>query len=183
VTQIRSTLLSASLQGIRSMGWEERYLAALPPALHSEMSTLTAGFWVPISLGLAHYGACDAMGLTAAEMNTIGEEVSLRTQKTFVGTLGRAVTEAGFTPWHLLGHTHRIWGRMVDGADTRVTRLGPKEAVVTLVSCPLVELLYFRVGLTAYYRALARLFCRVAYTREAPEGRKNEAFAFRISWV
>ena len=48
VKQVRSTLLTASLQGVRHMGWEDRYFAALPHELHDQMRLLTAGTWVPI---------------------------------------------------------------------------------------------------------------------------------------
>jgi hypothetical protein len=93
------------------------------------------------------------------------------------------VRGAGATPWNLFQHTHRISARMLDGGDTGVFKVGPKEALVVLVGCPLVELRYFRVGILAYYRALALLFVDVAYARESREHRKTDGCGFRLSWV
>jgi hypothetical protein len=165
------------------MGWEARYFAELPRDLHEEMQTLTPGFWVPIDLARNHYRACDAMGLTDEEATALGEDVSLKTQLTYVGTLGRAAGGLGATPWVLFPNVHRIWGRMVEGADTGVYKVGPKEALVCLVGCELADLRYFRVGLIGYYRAIARVLSRVAYTRESNAARATGSLTFRMSWA
>ena len=183
VTRVRSTLIAASLHGIRNMGWEARYLAALPKELHFEMQMLTAGSWVPLSVGTAHYTACEEMGLGAREMDAIGSDVSLRTQRTFVGTLGKAVGGAGATPWLLIQNMHRIWDRMFDGGDLAAYKVGPKEGLVVLVGCTLLDISYFRFGFLAYYRALARMLSRAAYTKESPTHRSQGRIGFRISWV
>jgi len=117
VKRVRSTLLAASLQSVRHMGWEDRYFAALPSEHHDEMRMLTAGVWMPIALGIAHYTACDGMAVSNDEIKEAGRQVSLRTQKTFVGTLGSIAAGAGATPWHIFQHGHRIWGRIFDGGD------------------------------------------------------------------
>jgi hypothetical protein len=183
VTSVRSTLLAASRHTIRTMGWEERYLAVLPKELNLELQMLTAGSWVSLELATLHYTACDAMKLDPHDMNAIGADVSLRTQRTFIGTLGKAASGAGATPWLLLGNVHRIWDRMFEGGDNSVYKIGPKEALVLLQGCPLLELTYFRVGFLAYYRALAAILSRVAYTKESPMHRERGRIGFRISWV
>ena len=183
VRQVRSTLLSASLRVVHSMGWEARYYAALPKTLHTEIQQLPAGIWIPVGLAMAHYRACDSMNLTATERDTIGEDVSVRTSRAFIGTLGKAASGAGVNPWHFLKSVHRIWGRMMDGGDNAIYEAGPKEALVVLVGCPLVEIPYFRAGLLAYYRAITRVLSRVVYTREVSEHRKPAGLGFRLSWV
>jgi hypothetical protein len=180
---VRSTLLSASLTGLRSMGWEERYFAALPKELHPVMRCLVAGVWTPASTALAHYRACDGMNLSTREMMAMGEAVSLRTQGTFVGTLGKAASGAGATPWHLFSQVHRIWGRMVDGGDNCVYRAGPKECVVTLVGVELLRIPYFRIACRAYYKVLAALVTKVVYMRDIPELATERDLVMRFSWV
>jgi hypothetical protein len=183
VSQVRSTLLSASLTAIRRMGWEQRYFAQLPASLHGEMRNLTAGFWVPVDIAQAHYTACDAMMLTDVEAMALGEDVSMKTQQAFIATLGKAAAGVGVTPWVLFQSVHRIWGRMVQGADTGVYKVGPKEALVCLVACSLADLRYFRVGLVGYYRAIARVVTSVAYAREVRTARAPGTLTFRLSWV
>jgi hypothetical protein len=132
------------------MGWEERYFARLPRERHEVMLHMTPGSWVQAELAHAHYGACDAMGLTDTEAQALGEDVSMKTQQTYIGTLGKAASGVGATPWFMFQSVHRIWGRMVEGADTGVYKVGPKEALVCLVGCSLADLRYFRVGLVGY---------------------------------
>ncbi|MGZ3449392.1 MAG: hypothetical protein ACXVEF_07315 [Polyangiales bacterium] len=183
VTGVRSTLVTASLQGMRAMGWEERYYAALPAELHAEVRGLVAGQWLPVSLALHHYRACDAMGLSQEEIHQIGETVSRRTQDTFVGTILRTAAGAGATPWHLYSNAHRIWSRMIDGADQCVYRLGPKEALVHILECEMLTIPYFRVAVRAYYRAAAVGLTRAIYVNEERAHPQTRSIEMRISWA
>jgi hypothetical protein len=184
VSRVRSTLLSASLTSLRAMGWEKRYFDALPRELHDQIRMLTAGTWLPVEMGVAHYGACDRMGLSSAEVEEAGRSVALRTQKTFVGTVGKAAAGAGATPWTVFEHTHRIWGRIFEGGDHLVYRLGPKDLEVHCLGCALLGVGYFRAALGAYYAALAGLVGRSVHWRESVERRgQDAAAAFRLSWV
>jgi hypothetical protein len=183
VKQVRSTLLTASLQSVRNMGWGDRYFAALPRELHDEMRGLTAGAWVPIALGAAHYGACDAMGVSSEEIKEAGKQVSLRTQKTFVGTLGSIAAGAGATPWHIFQHGHRIWARIFDGGDHVGYKIGPKDIDIVCMGCPLLRIRYFRTALGAYYAALAGVVATAVHWHELPEHRGDERIGLRISWV
>ena len=86
-SRVRSTLLSASLTGLRELGWEHRYFRALPTEMHMEMRTIPASSWLPLETAHRHYSACDRMGLSSEDMRAMGKAVSVRTQQTFVGTL------------------------------------------------------------------------------------------------
>jgi hypothetical protein len=183
ISRVRSTLLTASINGIRQAGREARYLAALPAELHLEMQMLTAGAWVPLDLAVQHYTACDRMGLSTSEMDRMGTQVSLRTQKTFVGTLGSVAAGAGATPWNVFAHTPRIWDRIFEGGDQCVYKVGPKDALTVLVGCPLLRIPYFRVAIRSYYAALAHLLVRTMHSHEVVEHRSDSSIGMRFSWV
>jgi hypothetical protein len=183
VTRVRSTLLSASLQGVRQMGWEKRYFSVLPAALHDEIRMLIAGVWIALDLAIAHYTACDRMELSPDEIREMGKAVSFRTQKTFVGTLGSVVAGAGATPWSIYTHSHRIWGRIFDGGDMVIYKVGPKDMDVVCVGCPLFTVRYFRRALTSYYAAIVSLVAKSVHCRELAERRGANEIALRISWV
>jgi hypothetical protein len=183
VSRVRSTLLSASVQTVRLMGWEKRYFETLPPGLHGEIQTLPAGIWVPIDLAIAHYTACDQMGLSTDDMKSVGNAVALRTQKTFVGTLGSVAAGAGATPWHIFQQGHRIWGRIFDGGDHVGYKAGPKDIDIVCMGCPLLRLKYFRTSMPAYYAALAGVLARSVHWHELPEHRGDDKIGLRVSWV
>ena len=65
------------------------------------------------------------------DIKALGKSVSLRTQKTFVGTLGSVAAGAGATPWHIFRHGHRIWGRIFDGGDHVLYKAGLKGFPIT----------------------------------------------------
>jgi hypothetical protein len=183
VSRVRSTLLSASLQGVRSMGWEGRYFEALPAELHAEMRMLAPGVWLPIALGIAHYTACDGMGLSTDDIKAMGKAVSLRTQKTFVGTLGSVAAGAGATPWHIFRHGHRIWGRIFAGGDHVVYKVGLKDMDIVCMGCPLLRIKYFRTSACAYYAALAGVVATGVHWHELADHRGETTIGMRISWV
>ena len=183
VTQVRSTLITASIQGLREMGWESRYYAELPPERHLEMKMMTAATWLPLEVGLTHYRACDAMRLSPEEMDRMGQSVSLRTQKSFVGTLGRAAAGAGATPWNIFVHVHRIYARMVDGGDHVVYRVGPKEALIVNFGCPLVDVPYFRTAMVSYYRTIASMLSNTVYAKPVEKYNRPLTWGVLISWV
>lgn len=183
VSRVRSTLLSASLQGLKQMGWENRYFEALPAMHHEPMRLLIPGIWVPLTLAVAHYTACDRMGLSNEDMKAIGKAVSLQTQKTFVGTIGSIAAGAGVTPWHLYRHAHRIWGRIFDGGDHVIYKVGPKDLDIVCIGCPLLRIHYFRNAVTGYYAAIGELAATSVHCRELVDQRRDSSITLRISWV
>lgn len=183
VTEVRSTLLTASLQSLRALGFEQRYFAALAPAAHAEIRALVAGSWVPVALAAEHYGACDRLSLDAKQRERISESVANRTQGTFIDTLGKVAAGAGATPWHFLANSHRIWARMMNGGDHCVYEAGPKDALVVLLGCRLLGIPYFRDGLRAYYRALAMPLARTVYASEVARYCGSTSLGLRLSWA
>ncbi len=175
VSRVRSTLITASLVALRQMGFEERYYRALPQERHEELHSLVAGTWVSLELAAIHYTACDSLGLTATEMTQLGEDVSQRTQKSFVATLAKASV--------LFSNAHRIWERVFEGGDIASYKLGPKEAYVEVAGCPLLALPYFRAAFRAYFRAVVALLSQVAYTHEVVAYGSESGAVFRFSWA
>jgi hypothetical protein len=183
VSEVRSTLLGAALLTLREQGLEQRYFAQLHPSMHETLRTLPGSTWVPIGYAMEHYRACDAMRLAPDEMKAIGASVSLRTQRSFVATLGRAAASAGATPWHVVAQIPRVWGRIFQGGDHAAYRLGPKDVEIVTARCPLLEVPYFRVSLGAYYAAIAGLVARSVHWSPVKGAREAGAHAIRVSWA
>jgi hypothetical protein len=165
------------------MGWEKRYYDALPPALHHEIRALIAGVWLPVDLAVAHYTACDRMELSTDEIKEMGKAVSMRTQKTFVGTLGSVAAGAGATPWSIYIHGHRIWNRIFDGGDMVIYKLGPKDMDVVCSGCALFKIRYLRMAMTTYYSAIVNLVAKSVHCRELADASRENEISLRISWV
>src|SRR5580692_660544 len=86
VSQVRSTLLTASVRALQTRGDFERYLLALPPRYHDPMTHMVAGLWVPYTTAQAHYLACNALGYGSKEFAEMGKDVGNRIHATMLST-------------------------------------------------------------------------------------------------
>jgi hypothetical protein len=185
-TDVRSTLVLGSIQSLRALGHFERYTSLLDPTARDTILNTVAGVWLPISLALAHYQACDSLGLPLEKELAIGYEVGNRVQGSLLGLFLRTAKTAGVTPWAVLTEVDRLWDRTFKGGGGPITtKLGPKEARVELIGLPLLTVPYFRHAYRGTFHAGLELFCEKIYVQEAAPSRSRSAMdgAFRLSWV
>lgn len=182
VTQVRSTLLSASLLALTKRGLTDRYFDVLPLDLHDTLRTLVAGSWIPVEIAQKHYEALDALGISTNDAMSIGAEVGDRVQASLLGVVTRVAKGAGATPWPAIAAYPRLWERMFKGGDCRVVKLGPKEARFDNVGVPLCRYDYFRNAWRGMAVAALSLLSRKVFVNEVAS-RTSNAFAFRASWV
>ncbi|HEY2511604.1 MAG TPA: hypothetical protein VGI39_12135, partial [Polyangiaceae bacterium] len=95
VTHIRSTQLAASVLALRAHGHFDRYIKGLPVRFHEPVLRSVAGTWLPIEVGVAHYRAAEALGLSVEEQMEMGRGVAQRIQSGLLGTLVRLAKNAG----------------------------------------------------------------------------------------
>jgi hypothetical protein len=182
-TGVRSTLLASSLRSLRGHGLYDVYLARVDPAWREAILDAVAGIWLPIDAALAHYRACDTLGLTPAQQMEIGREVGDRVHGTFLGTMIRSARTAGVTPWTALGYTGKLYERLFVGGGACVLKVGPKDARCELAGNPLVDLTYFRNAFRGLYQVGVELFCTKAYVVEIPRASTPGFCALKISWA
>jgi hypothetical protein len=183
-THVRSTLVLSSLQSLRSHDLFDRYSARVDPATRESLVTGVAGVWLPMSLGLRHYRACEEIGLSPRDQVAIGYEVGERIQGSLFGLFVRTAKNMGATPWLGLEPVARLWDRVFEGGTgPSVIQLGPKEARVELVGLPLLDVPYFRQAFRGTFMAALELFCVKVYVNEIRGTAKANAVSFRVSWV
>jgi hypothetical protein len=151
-THVRSTLLQSSINSLRDAGHFNRYIEILDPAYRETVLHTLAPTWLPIAVGVAHYGACDALKLDALQLRDIGERVGDRIQGTFLKTITRGVRAIGVTPWTLLNHFDRLWGRLFQGGSVELTRTGPKDVTIEIRNGIIPQFEYFRIGFSGVIR-------------------------------
>ncbi len=181
LTRVRSTLLVASLQRVRDAGLESRYLAALPAAHHAAMLEAVAGVWMPVHVALAHYRACDTLGLSVDDTMEAGRAVGEKVRGILLGTAARVTRDPSVTPWSVLPAFPRFWGRLFDGSAVLGWKLGPQEARLDVVAMPLCDTLYFRTALRGQALAVVELFCTRATAVERPS-RAPGTLSVRFQW-
>lgn len=183
-TEVRSTLIASSIESLRRRGVYDRYTKLLVPSHKDTILMSVAGQWLPMSAGIAHYSACEALGFTVEEQFAIGAEVSHKIHDTFLGVVVKMAKNAGVTPWTLLPKGNQLYGRLLSGGGgTQITRLGPKECRAEMAGLPLLEIPYFRNAIRGLYQAAITLFCVRTYVNEIPRRATPTSIAMRIAWV
>jgi hypothetical protein len=168
VVQVRGTLLVSSLQALREFGYFDRYLLNVPAERRDAILFCVANSWLPVELAMLHYGACDQMGLTDQELESVGESVSQRIMGTFLGTMLRSGRSVGATPspWIPLRQYGRICDRLLEGGHHRVTEVGPKDALVETSGVPMFRFRYFRTATLGIMRGAASMFAKTCFAKE-----------------
>jgi hypothetical protein len=182
-TQLRSTLITTSLQSLRTRGVFDRYLALVPRTYRDEILGTIAGQWLPMELGLAHYGACDQLGFSAQEAFAIGQEVGDRVQGTLLGVALRTVKNAGVTAWSALTMCTRLYERLYLGGAVQLVKVGPKEARMELVNNACAGIAYWKSGFRGIVAAGTALFASKTYVHELPKFASPSGFGMRVSWA
>lgn len=182
IRHVRSTVILASIASVRNRGEQGAYERALAAEHKETLLTAVAGTWIALPTALAHYAACDALGLTPDQQVHAGRSTFDGSRGTILGTAVRMARGAGVTPWVALPMMQRFWNRGCDGGGIGVTRAGPKDAHLSVVQCPLLASPYFRHGLRGLCAAMLDLFCTRTFVSERPQ---HDALTvrYRVQWA
>lgn len=180
---VRSTLLIGGVDSLRAAGLAESYTAVAPPDVQSAIAAAVAGMWLPLDLAIAHYRACDALGLSNDSAIQLGRETFARTKGLLLGAATGLARGTGVTPWTLIPHLQRFWMRGNDGGGVRAVKKGPKEVEVHIAGCPLVASRYYRAAFRGLFGELLELVCDKAYVHERAFGDPANSTGMRAQWV
>jgi hypothetical protein len=183
VRHVRSTLVLGGVQSIKAAGLLEAYEAVSPPEVRNTILSSVAGMWLPVDVAVAHYLACDRMELSSESASKLGRGTFERTKGLLLGTATGLAKGVGVNPWTLFPHFQRFWLRGLDGGGVRVVRLGPKEARVDVVDCPLFESDYFRAACTGLTMSLCELVCRKCYAHDVGARDDRWKLTLRVQWA
>ena len=180
---VRSTWIGASVNTLRRAGLFDAYLQQLPPESHETILTSIAGTWLPISVGLQHYAACDRLGLSTSRVLEIGQLVSMAAQGTMLDFVLRLAKGAGVTPWTIFAQYPRTWSRIFEGGDLAIVKVGPKEARIEFVGCLCARSHYFRVGIRGVVTNMNARFCTKGYVSEITRLCNDTTIVLRYAWA
>jgi hypothetical protein len=182
-TAYRSTWITTSSLTLKARGHYLRYVDLLPHDVRDTILTMPAAEWAPVDVALAHYRACDALGLPESEIVAMGRDTSRRAQGAIAATLLKLTRGAGGTPWAGLAHVTRLTSRSMTGGAVAVFRLGPKDARLELAGFPLAQIPYCRVAMRGVSLSMLELYSRNAIVYEVPALCTARTLAFHLSWA
>ena len=175
-------MVCSGLVELRARGLFDAYLRVLDPAAAPLLLEAVAGTWLPLTVATAHFVACDAVVSNTAAFE-IGGASFRRVQQSALATVAKLATGAGATPWTVLASYGRLWSRIFDGGTVRVTKVGPKEALMDHKDVPLAALAYFRHALRGANDGGLRLFASTVFVRELTQHTTPTSVRYRAAWV
>lgn len=186
VVRVRGTLLVASLNVVKQAGLYDRYTRELPKEHEQTVLFSLASSWLPVDAVLAHYEACDRLGLSDELIAQNAAQVGERLGETFMANVLRSARLAGMSDvsWTVLKQVGRVWDRVYAGGGCKVICTGPKDATLEFTGLPLAQCRYYRVAHLANVRALVGLFTRTGFVRAVrPRQPDPMTVAVGLSWV
>jgi len=182
-THVRSTLIMASIKMLRDEGLYEEYQQKLSGEYRDAILSVTSPCWLPISAGLAHYGACNDLELPATRVADLGRRTSTRSKGTFLGVALNVARGVGVTPWTVLGQSRRIWERGFTGGALGVYKLSEYDARVEIVAWPCARIEYCRHAFRGIAHGVCLLLSKMANVREVPPTSPiGDSVSYRINW-
>ena len=182
-TRCKSTLIVSSVRTVKERGYMESYAARLDPREKETVLGCIAGTWISMDAAMAHYAACNALGLPVNEQVRMGSAVADRIHQSLLNTVVRIAAGAGASPWTALAHFHKFYDRMFDRGGTSVVKVGPKDARVEIVGLPLAGIPYFVNAYRGVIQKGGELFATRAFVTSIPKYASSTSLAFRIAWA
>jgi hypothetical protein len=181
-TKVKSTLIMSSLRTLRDAGLFDQYVTYLAPEPKDTILELAAPSWLPIEVALAHYGACDRLGLTPAQVTEMAQLVSMQAQGTFLGVAIAIARGIGVTPWTVLGRARSIWERAWVGGAMAGFRVSAQEMRIEVAGWPCARIPYCRHALRGILLGVVTMLSKEAYARELTELQTDQQLAYRLVW-
>lgn len=182
-SRVKGAWIGSSVRGLRMRNLLDRYFEQLPVEYHETVRHSAPAEWLPIDVALAHYAACDALGLLPQEVVEIGVDVVRMLYSGPLTVSAKLASSAGATPWLLFSQFQRFWERSWTGGGIGVFKLGPKEGRMEVVGFPLAQYRYIRLGMRGILMGATELFCHKAYVKETPALCTPLTLGYRISWI
>jgi hypothetical protein len=180
---IRRMIVHSSLMDLKEFGYYERYRPHMHPSELAEVSDAIGPGWLPLEFVLAHYRACDLIGLTDEEITNIGKRSGAKMQATLLLGLNKAVPELR-SPWETIGALSRMGRRVYEGGSSQFVKLGSKELLIENIRNPLFSFRYYRIAHVAFLReAFSAFGVEIKDVKPISFNRDGDKAEVRITWL
>jgi hypothetical protein len=172
----------SSQKNLRDEGLFTEYESHLNPLHQRTILETSVPTWLPIDVGLAHYEACEAIGLGPNRIAEIGQATGMQRRGTFLGVAVGIAAGIGVTPWTVLSQADRVWRRAFQGGAIGALKTGDNEARIEVVGWPCARIPYCRHALRGLILGVMSLLSPRASLHEILALHRESAVAYRLVW-
>jgi hypothetical protein len=185
VTDIRGILLQSRLQQLRDHGHYNDYMARLPERYRDPVVHALASSWAPVELTVVHFVTLDAMPLSDAQISHMGEPMGRGLFHNLFASLVRVARNSGAEAgiWVGLKQADRVFARMYHGGSCKVTKVGPKDAIIDIDGLPFADSRCFRIAHCAFLRGVFSFSTKACVCKPIPSDGIGTRVAVSLSWV
>jgi hypothetical protein len=183
VTAVKSMLVQFSVAQVKYYGYFERYAQFIAPGLPEDLLSRLASSWLPVELVMAHYEACDKLGLSANEVARLATRVGEHLQERSYVSAAKKGRPRDFDLWTEIPVLHRMWDRLYQGGSVQVVKMGPKHQILELRGFPMNRVAYYRHAQIAVVGAAYRgLGCRLSRLEAVSSSAARDELVLRVAW-
>jgi hypothetical protein len=181
---VRRMLVQSSLAELKERGHYERYCSGIDGAVLESINDQVGPGWLPIELAMAHYRACDALGLSNAELDESGAISGEKLARSLLVTGVHNGPDGEVAPWLAIGAFSRMGRRIYEGGSAQYVKLGPKQLQIENMGNPLLSIHYYRIAHLGFLRrAFDSLGVHVTEARITPFRAEGGKVEVQLSWA
>ena len=183
VTHVKNLVVQFSIAQLQNEGHYDRYAKLMSPAVLSDLLARLGPGWLPVEFAILHFEACDKLELSEEQIDQLARRVGDRIQNAALVSAAKRAREENFDVWDAVGQLHRGWKRLCQGGSIQITKLGPKEQLLSRRGYPMNRFRYYRQAqLGSFAAAYAALGTELIKREVVLVDAANDEVIFHLAW-
>lgn len=178
-------LVQHSLLELLRLGVHDLYTRTVDPKALTAIGESVGPGWMPMTLALEHYRACDELGLSDDQIEAQGNAVGRKLQDALFVSPGKTSSVApSISPWSSVDTLARIGRRIYLGGSAEYVKLAENELQIESVGNLLFEHRYFRMMHLCLLRCALSAIGLSGVNGEVTHSRREpSAVEVRVTWT
>lgn len=154
LTALRRMVVHSSIAELKQRDLFAGYRKLMEARAFEEITSSLGPGWLDVEVALAHYRACDALGLSDAEIYELGRCSCTKIKGALlVPSTPSAGFDAELSPWSGIFALWRMGRRVYQGCSAQYTRIGPSELLIEHLHNALFAIRYYRLAHVGFLSA------------------------------
>lgn len=183
LSAVRRMLVHSSIAGLQADGLYELYSSLVPASSLAEIHALIGPGWMPVDLALAHYTACDRLGLSEKQILSYGMRAGDEMGNALLLANNQPSVPGAESVWAKILAFSRMGRRIHEGSSAQYVKLGENALLIEHRGNPMFSISYYRTAHLGFLRnTFNRVSIQVTDLKLSPYRSSDAHIEARISW-